>query len=288
MFAITGASGQLGRLVISQLLKTVPASQLIAIVRKPSSVADLAAQGVQVRQADYNDSAAMQAALQGVQRLLLISSSEIGQREAQHRNVIQAAKATGVQLIAYTSLLHADRSPLALAQEHVATEQILRDSGITHAILRNGWYTENYLGSLPVVLQHGAVLGASGEGRISSASRADYAAAAAAVLQDANAGGKVLELAGDTSYSLGELAAEIAAQSGKPVQFQNMPTAAYQAALESFGLPAGFAALLADSDEGASKGGLFDDSHTLSQLIGRSTTTMAASVTEALAALPAA
>ncbi len=288
MFAITGASGQLGRLVISQLLKTVPASQLIAIVRKPSSVADLAAQGVQVRQADYNDSAAMQAALQGVQRLLLISSSEIGQREAQHRNVIQAAKATGVQLIAYTSLLHADRSPLALAQEHVATEQILRDSGITHAILRNGWYTENYLGSLPVVLQHGAVLGASGEGRISSASRADYAAAAAAVLQDANAGGKVLELAGDTSYSLGELAAEIAAQSGKPVQFQNMPTAAYQAALESFGLPAGFAALLADSDEGASKGGLFDDSHTLSQLIGRSTTSMAASVAEALAALPAA
>lgn len=288
MFAITGASGQLGRLVISQLLKTVPASQLIAIVRKPSSIADLAAQGVQVRQADYNDSAAMQAALQGVQRLLLISSSEIGQREAQHRNVIQAAKAAGVQLIAYTSLLHADRSPLALAQEHVATEQILRDSGIAHAILRNGWYTENYLGSLPVVLQYGAVLGASGEGRISSASRADYAAAAAAVLQDANAGGKVLELAGDTSYSLGELAAEIAAQSGKPVQFQNMPTAAYQAALESFGLPAGFAALLADSDEGASKGGLFDDSHTLSQLIGRSTTTMAASVAEALAALPAA
>ncbi|GGX36082.1 SDR family oxidoreductase [Undibacterium squillarum] len=288
MFAITGASGQLGRLVIAQLLKTVPASQLIAIVRKPSSVADLAVQGVQVRQADYNDSAAMQAALQGVQRLLLISSSEIGQREAQHRNVIQAAKAAGVQLIAYTSLLHADRSPLALAQEHVATEQILRDSGIAHAILRNGWYTENYLGSLPVVLQYGAVLGASGEGRISSASRADYAAAAAAVLQDANAGGKVLELAGDTSYSLSELAAEIAAQSGKPVQFQNMPTAAYQAALESFGLPAGFAALLADSDEGASKGGLFDDSHTLSQLIGRSTTTMAASVTEALAALPAA
>lgn len=288
MFAITGASGQLGRLVISQLLKTVPASQLIAIVRKPSSVADLAAQGVQVRQADYNDSAAMQAALQGVQRLLLISSSEIGQREAQHRNVIQAAKAAGVQLIAYTSLLHADRSPLALAKEHVATEQILRDSGIAHAILRNGWYTENYLGSLPVVLQYGAVLGASGEGRISSASRADYAAAAAAVLQDANAGGKVLELAGDTSYSLGELAAEIAAQSGKPVQFQNMPTAAYQAALESFGLPTGFAALLADSDEGASKGGLFDDSHTLSQLIGRSTTTMAASVAEALAALPAA
>lgn len=288
MFAITGASGQLGRLVIYQLLKTVPASQLIAIVRKPSSVADLAAQGVQVRQADYNDSAAMRVALQGVQRLLLISSSEIGQREAQHRNVIQAAKAAGVQLIAYTSLLHADRSPLALAQEHVATEQILRDSGIAHAILRNGWYTENYLGSLPVVLQYGAVLGASGEGRISSASRADYAAAAAAVLQDANAGGKVLELAGDTSYSLGELAAEIAAQSGKPVQFQNMPTAAYQAALESFGLPAGFAALLADSDEGASKGGLFDDSHTLSQLIGRSTTTMAASVTEALAALPAA
>jgi NAD(P)H dehydrogenase (quinone) len=288
MFAITGASGQLGRLVISQLLKTVPASQLIAIVRKPSSVADLAAQGVQVRQADYNDSAAMQAALRGVQRLLLISSSEIGQREAQHRNVIQAAKAAGVQMIAYTSLLHADRSPLALAQEHVATEQILRDSGIAHAILRNGWYTENYLGSLPVVLQYGAVLGASGEGRISSASRADYAAAAAAVLQDANAGGKVLELAGDTSYSLGELATEIAAQSGKPVQFQNMPTAAYQAALESFGLPAGFAALLADSDEGASKGGLFDDSHTLSQLIGRSTTTVAASVAEALAALPAA
>ncbi|MBR7781728.1 SDR family oxidoreductase [Undibacterium luofuense] len=288
MFAITGASGQLGRLVIAQLLKTVPASQIVAIVRTPSSVADLAAQGVQVRQADYNQADAVQAALQGVQRLLLISSSEIGQREAQHRNVVQAAKAAGVQLIAYTSLLHADSTPLALAKEHLATEQMLRDSAIPHAVLRNGWYTENYLASLATALQHGAVLGAAGAGRISSASREDYATAAAIVLQAADAAGKVLELAGDDSYSLSELAAEISAQSGKKVQYQDMPTAAYQAALESFGLPAGFAAFLADSDEGASKGGLFDDSRALSKLIGRATTPFQTSLKQALTALPAA
>ena len=278
MIAITGATGQLGQHVIESLLKTVPASQIVAIVRNPAKATALSQQGITVRQADYSDEAAFSTALQGIDKLLLISSSEVGQRAPQHRNVINAAKAAHVKFIAYTSLLHADTSPLGLADEHVATEKMLAESGIAYALLRNGWYTENYLASAPAALEHGVFIGAAGEGKIASATRADYAAAAARVISEEGHAGKTYELAGDAGWPLSQLAAELAKQSGKKVVYQNLSEADFAAALKGFGLPAGLAEMLADSDVGASKGGLFDDSHTLSKLIGRPTTSLADSV----------
>ncbi|EFL4508672.1 TPA: NAD(P)H:quinone oxidoreductase [Escherichia fergusonii] len=277
MIAITGATGQLGHHVINSLLKTVPASQIVAIARNPAKAQALSAQGITVRQADYGDEAALTSALQGVEKLLLISSSEVGQRAPQHRNVINAAKA-GVKFIAYTSLLHADTSPLGLADEHIETEKMLADSGIAYTLLRNGWYTENYLASAPAALEHGVFIGAAGDGKIASATRADYAVAAARVISEAGHEGKVYELAGDSAWTLTQLAAELTKQSGKQVTYQNLSEADFAAALKSVGLPDGLADMLADSDVGASKGGLFDDSKTLSKLIGRPTTTLAESV----------
>ena len=278
MIAITGATGQLGQLVIEELLKTVPASQIVAIVRNPAKAEALRNQGIVVRQGDYTDLPAFTTALNGVDKLLLISSSEVGQRAAQHQNVINAAKAAGVKFIAYTSLLHADTSPLGLHVEHVETEKALAESGVPYALLRNGWYTENYLASAPPALEHGVFIGAAGEGKIASATRADYAAAAAKVVSEEGHAGKVYELAGDSAWTLSELAAELSKQSGKPVAYQNLSEADFAAALKGVGLPAGLADMLADSDTGASKGGLFDDSRTLSKLIGRPTTTLAESV----------
>ena len=278
MIAITGATGQLGALAVEELLKTVKASDIVAIVRNPAKADALAQQGVVVRQADYSDQAALTAALSGVDKLLLVSSSEVGQRAVQHRNVINAAKAAGVKFIAYTSLLHADKSPLGLHVEHVETEKMLADSGIPYALLRNGWYSENYLASAPAALTHGVFIGAGGEGKIASATRADYAAAAARVISTDGHAGKVYELAGDNAWTLSELAAELSKQSGKPVVYQNLSEADFAGALKGVGLPEVFANLLADSDIGASKGGLFDDSHTLSKLIGRPTTPLAESV----------
>ena len=278
MIAITGATGQLGQQVIEQLLKTVPADQIVAIVRNPAKADALSQQGIHVRQADYTDQAALTAALQGVEKLLLISSSEVGQRTPQHLNVINAAKTAGVKFIAYTSLLHAETSPLGLHVEHVATEKALAESGIPFALLRNGWYTENYLASAPPALEHGVFIGSAGEGKIASATRADYAAAAAKVVAEEGHAGKVYELAGDHAWTLSELAAELSQQSGKNVTYQNLSEADFSAALKGVGLPAGLADMLADSDIGASKGGLFDDSHTLSALIGRPTTPLAESV----------
>ncbi len=283
MIAITGATGQLGRLVIQNLLKTVPANQIVAAVRSPAKAADLAALGVRVRQADYAQPATLEAALQGVDKLLLISSSEVGQRVPQHAAVIAAAQKVGVKLLAYTSILRADSSPLGLAAEHKETEAMLRASGLPFVLLRNGWYTENHTGSVGAALQYGAVMGSAKDGRIASAARADYAAAAAAVLTNDGQADQVYELAGDSAYTLAGFAAEIARQSGKPVVYKDLPQAAYAAALVQAGLPEGFAALLADSDVGASQGALFDDGHQLSQLIGRPTTPMADRVKAALA-----
>lgn len=278
MIAITGATGQLGHLVLQNLLKTTAASQIVAIVRNPAKAEALSQQGIVVRQADYTDEAAFTAALQGVDKLLLISSSEVGQRTPQHRNVIHAAKAAGVKFIAYTSLLHADKSPLGLHVEHVETEKMLADSGIPYALLRNGWYTENYLASAPPALEHGVFIGAAGDGKIASATRADYAEAAARVIAEEGHAGKVYELAGDEAWTLSELAAALSKQSGKNVVYQNLSEADFAAALKSVGLPAGLADMLADSDVGAAKGGLLDDSRTLSALIGRPTTPLAESI----------
>ena len=272
MIAITGATGQLGRLVVQELLRTVPAAQIVAAVRTPAKAQDLATLGIQVRQADYTQPATLQAAFAGVDKLLLISSSEVGQRFAQHSAVIDAAKAAGVKLIAYTSILRADTSALGLAAEHKQTETALQASGVPFVLLRNGWYTENYADVVATAVQYGAVMGSAKEGRIAAASRADYAAAAAAVLVKDGHAGKVYELAGDTAFTLTEFAAEIAKQSGKAVAYADMPQAVYTAELVKVGLPEGFAALLADSDVAVANGGLFDDGKQLSQLIGRGTT----------------
>jgi len=284
MIVITGASGHLGRLVIQNLLKELPAGELAVTVRNPDKVRDLSTLGIQVRQADYSRPETLAPAFQGAHKLLLISSSEVGQRFSQHRAVIDAARQAGVGLLAYTSILHADTSPLALAAEHLETEGYLKTSGLPYVLLRNGWYTENYTAGIPTALQHGVLLGSAGQGRIASAARADYALAAASVLLKKDQAGRSYELAGDAAYTLAELAAEISRQCGKAIAYQNLPEAEYQAVLLGAGLPEGLAALLAQSDTGASKGGLFDDSHTLSQLIGRPTTPLSALVAEALKA----
>ena len=283
MIAVTGATGQLGRIVIDALLKKVPAGEIVAAVRTPAKAADLAALGVIVRQADYGQPETLEAAFAGVDKLLLISGSEVGQREAQHKAIIEAARAAGVGFIAYTSLLHADTSPLGLGVEHRATEALLKASGIPFALLRNGWYSENYAASIPPALAHHAFIGAAGEGRIASAARQDYAEAAAEVMTREDQAGKVYELAGDDSYTLAQFATEIAAQSGEKVDYVNLSQSEFAAALKNAGLPEGLAEMLADSDAGAEKGGLFDDSRQLSQLIGRPTTTWQAVIRAALA-----
>ncbi|WP_298290069.1 NAD(P)H-binding protein, partial [Novosphingobium sp.] len=217
MFAVTGATGQLGQRVIARLVENVPPEQIVAIVRDPAKAASLLPAGVIIRQAAYDEPAQLSAALQGVTRLLLISSSEIGQRVGKHGNVISAAVAAGVGFLIYTSLLHADGSTIGLAGEHRATEALIAQSGLPHAILRNGWYLENYLAGAGPALQHGAMIGSGGEGRISAATRDDYAEAAARLLSNPPAAGSVLELAGDEAFTEAEFTAALAAAAGKPV-----------------------------------------------------------------------
>lgn len=282
MIAVTGATGQLGRLVIENLLHTEPASSIVALVRDPAKAADLSLLGVQVRQADYTQPASLRTALVGADKLLLISSSELGQRATHHRAVIDAAIDCEVKLIGYTSILHADTSPLGLVDEHQQTEAMLQASAIPFVVLRNGWYTENYTISIPTALAHGVLMGSAGDGKIASASRGDYAAAAALAMTLPDQAGRIYELAGDTAYTLSEFAAEISRQSGKPVDYMNLPREEYKTALLGFGLPEPIADLIADSDNGAAQGGLFDDQHQLSTLIGRPTTPMAETITAQL------
>jgi len=284
MIVVTGSTGQLGRLVVENLLKTVPANTIVAAVRDPAKAADLAARGVLVRRADYTQPDLLDSAFAGAEKILLVSSSELGQRATQHRAVIEAAVRSGVKLIGYTSILHADTSVLGLAGEHRETEAMLKASGLPHVLLRNGWYTENHTASLPAALAHDVVLGCAGDGRFATAARADYAAAAAAAMTLPNQAGRVYELAGDSAYTLAEFAAEISRQAAKPVAYNDMTEADFKNALTGFGLPGPLAAMLADSDIGASKGALFDDSRQLSSLIGRPTTPMSATVAAAIKA----
>jgi len=264
MYAVTGASGQLGRLVIDALLRTVAPSEVVAL--------DLAARGVVVRAFDYDAPATLVPALAGVDRLLLISSSEVGSREAQHGAVIAAARTAGVGYIAYTSILHADANPMNLAIEHRATEAAIAASGLPHAFLRNGWYTENYVMSVAPAIEHGALIGSAGDGRVSSASREDYADAAAAVLVDGSVETRIFELAGDDAYTLTDFAAAIGDIAGRPVIYKDLPQDDYRGVLEGAGLPAPIADMLAESDAKAAQGSLFDDGRALSTLIGRPTT----------------
>ena len=277
---ITGATGQLGRIVVDELKKRIPTAQIVALVRSPEKAADL---GVTVRAADYARPDTLASALSGIDALLLISSSEVGQRTAQHRNVIEAAAKAGVKRIVYTSLLHADTSPLSLASEHVETEAMLRASGIPSTILRNGWYMENHAGSAKMALASGAFIGAASTGRVAGAARRDLAEAAAIVLTSPGHEGKVYELAGDERYTLAELAAEIGRQAGKDLPYRPLGQAGYAKALEGAGVPPQFAQALATWDADVAKGALDDESRTLSRLLGRPTTPLSVVVAKALA-----
>jgi NAD(P)H dehydrogenase (quinone) len=277
---VTGATGQLGRLVVEELKKRVSADAIVALVRTPSKAADM---GVESYEFDYNNSDDLVCALAGIDRLLLISSNEIGQRARQHANVVAAAKKAGVKWIVYTSLLHADTSSLSLAEEHKATEKVLKESGVPYTLLRNGWYTENYTSSIPNAIAAGAFIGSAGNGKIASAARADYAEAAAVVLTDLDHQQKIYELAGDDAYTLADLAAEVSHQIGKAIPYQNLSEADYASALKKVGIPEGLAYAIAGWDVAASRNDLFDNGHHLSKLIGRTTTSLSDSVAAALA-----
>jgi NAD(P)H dehydrogenase (quinone) len=272
---ITGATGQLGQLVVEQLKNKIPAGDIVALVRSPAKAASL---GIAAREADYTKPETLAKALPGIDTLLLISSSEIGQREAQHRAIVDAAKKAGVKWIVYTSILDADKSVVDLAAEHRATEALLKASGIPVTLLRNGWYNENFANSILGAVAGGTLYGSAGDGKISAASRADFAAAIVAVLTGKGHQGKTYELAGDGAFTLAELAAEISYQTGKAIPYKNIPEADYAAALASHGVPEGFAKLIAGWDTATSKGALFTTSRDLSTLIDRPTTPISETV----------
>ncbi|QMU70086.1 SDR family oxidoreductase [Streptacidiphilus sp. P02-A3a] len=281
---VTGATGHLGRLTVQALLERgVPAGDIVATGRRPELLKDLAERGVRVRAADYGDPASLRAALQGADRVLLVSSSATGAaRVEQHRNVIEAAGRAGAALVAYSSIVNADTATLRLAQDHRATEALLRASGVPFTFLRNSWYLENYTAQLAVFLEHGTVVGGAGQGRVSAAARADYAAAAAAVLTGDGHQGRAYELGGDEPFTLTQLAAEITAQAGTQVSYTDLPEAGHAQALVAAGLPAPVAGILADADQGLRRGELFTDSGDLARLIGRPTTRATAAIATAL------
>ncbi|MGE4482119.1 NAD(P)H-binding protein [Acidocella sp.] len=268
---VTGAAGQLGQLTVQALLARLPAAEIAVSVRKPQDAERFTAQGITAHIADYTNPASLDAAFAGIERLLLISSNALGQRVEQHRNVVVAAMKAGVQRLHYTSVLHADASSLGLAEEHRQTEALITTSGMAFVLLRNGWYTENYAAGAKTAVQHGVLLGAAGDGRIAAAARADYAEAAAMTMLAAMPA-QIYELAGDTSFTLKEFAAEISRLSGTGVAYENLDPAAYETVLKQAGLPAGLANLLADSDAAASQGALFDDHGALGKLLGRAPT----------------
>ena len=282
-YAVTGASGQLGRLVLNILSEKVDPGSIVALARDPAKLSELSGRGIAVRRFDYDVPETLKLALDGVTRLLLISSSEHGpSRVAQHRAIIDSAKRAGVGFVAYTSILHADTSPIGLAVDHRATEAALKASGLAHALLRNGWYTENYIVQAQGAIANGVLLGSTGDGRISTASRLDYALAAATVLADASLGNRVYELAGDEAFTLSGFAAALASASGRPVVYRDLPEAEYANALEGIGFPPHVAHLIADNSAKAANGTLFDDGRALSKLIGRATTPMRESLRSAL------
>ncbi len=278
--AITGATGQLGQIVVNVLKSKTDAGNIIALVRNPAKAAGF---GVEARVFDYDSPETLVQSLQGVDKVLLISGNEVGKRTQQHQHVIEAAKKAGVKTIVYTSLLKADTSSLSLAPEHLETENILKASGLDYTILRNGWYTENYTASIAGVLAAGAVYGSAGEGKTASASREDYAKAAVAVLLSDNHKNNTYELAGDEAYTLAEYAAEISKQTGNNIPYHNVSNSEYANILEQAGLPAGVAQFVAGFHIGTEKGDLFDNGHQLSSLIGTPTTPAATTIAEALA-----
>jgi len=278
---VTGATGHLGRLIVSSLLdRGVPADQIVAVGRDVDRLARLAERGLVTQRADYDDPDSLQAAFAGAEKLMFVSGSEVGRRVVQHGNVVTAAKAAGVGLVAYTSIPRADTSSLVLAAEHKATEQLILDAGLPHVFLRNSWYLENYTAQLPTYLQHG-VAGAAGDGRVSAATRADYAEAAAVVLTTEGHTNRVYELGG-APFTMTELAAEVSRQSGNTVSYLDLPVDKYTELLVAAGLPEGYAAVLADGDRGLARGELEVAGNDLAKLLGRRPTTLAEAIDAAL------
>ncbi|MGW6850151.1 SDR family oxidoreductase [Streptomyces virginiae] len=280
---VTAATGALGRLVVEELLERVPTDRVAVVVRDAEKAADLAARGIEVRVADYDDPAALARAFEPGDRVLLISGNEIGRRVAQHTAVIDAAKAAGVAQLAYTGILGGPEADFELAAEHTTTEQAVLDSGLPYTFLRNGWYHENYTRELPTVLGHGAVVGSAGEGRVASAARADYAAAAAVVLTGEGHLNRIYELSGETAWSLGEYAAEVSALSGKEIAYAEVPADEHLRILTGAGVPEGFAAIIVDVDAAIARGRLAGTGGDLARLIGRPTTPVTEAIGAALA-----
>ncbi len=283
---ITGATGNLGRHVLQVLLeRNVPADEIVAAGRSLEKLEDFAAQGVRVTAMDYDDPASVAAALVGARKVLLIAGSEVGKdRPGQHRTVIEAAKAQGVELLAYTSTVNADINGTVLGKDHKATEAILADAGVPYTLLRNGYYFENWTDQIQGTLAQGALVGSAGDGRVNAATRRDLAEAAVAVLLGDDHAGKVYELGGDVTFTLSEFAAEITAVTGTSVVYKDLPAAEYVALLTSFGMPQALAEIIADSDQGLARGELLAQGNDLRTLIGRPTTTPADAVRSAIAA----
>ncbi|WP_435271019.1 SDR family oxidoreductase [Streptomyces sp. 1222.5] len=278
---VTGATGHLGRHVVEQLLEKVPAEQITAVVRDKAKAAGLAARGVRLAVADYNAPETFDGLFSAGDRVLLISGNEFDKgRVRQHEVVIDAARAAGVALLAYTSAPGSLRA--ALADDHRATEEVLLASGLPYSLLRNGWYHENYTENLAPVLEHGAVVQAAGDGRISSASRADYAAAAVAVLTGEGHENTTYELGGDVAWGFAEYADELSRQTGREIVYNPVSVEALTGILTGAGLPAPLAAILAGVDASIEKGELAVSSGDLSRLTGRPTTPLADAVAAAL------
>ena len=280
--AITGATGQLGNLVIEQLLQLTAAQNIVALVRKIDKAEHFKVQGIEPREFDYDRPETLVPALLGIDKLLLISANEIGRRTPQHQAVIDAAKVAGVPYLAYTSLLRADTSPLGLAQEHRETEKLIQDSGITYTFLRNNWYSENYLAGVAHTIETGTLFGAAQDGRISSASRIDYAEAAAKVLTSTGHENKTYELAGSESFSLSDLATFIGQAVNKDIIYQNLSAEEYTQGLTQAGLPAGLVDVIVDADIQTIQGAMYSDSKDLEQLIGHKTTSIQDAIKAAL------
>jgi NAD(P)H dehydrogenase (quinone) len=280
---VTGATGQLGRLVVEDLLRRgVAPHHIVATGRDTDRLADLAEQGVQVRRADFADPGSLSEAFKGARKVLLVSTTTVGERLGNHTRAIDAAKEAGAELIVYTSTLNARTARMLLADAHARTEQHLRDSGVPFVVLRNGWYLENYTAQFPLYLETGVVPGSAGTGRVSAASRRDYAEAAAAVLTSEGHEGSVYELGGDSAFTLAELAAALSGATGREVVYRDLPADQYRGALLDAGLPAELAEVLADSDLGLARGELFTESAELHRLIGRPTTSLTEALTGAL------
>jgi NAD(P)H dehydrogenase (quinone) len=282
MIAITGANGQLGTLVVQHLLEKLPPEQIVAAVRTPKENATLRKLGVDVREADYDRPETLRTALSGAEKVLLISAVVPGQRLRQHKAVIDAAREVGVSFLAYTSMLKAESSSHILAAEHRATEQYLAASGMPYAFLRNAWYLENHTGVIGAALEHGALVGCAGEGRFASASREDLAAGAVAVLTGTETPGQTYELAGDASFSMREYAQELSRQTGRSIVYNDMEPTAYTSLLTSFGLPPMIVDVIVDADLKSQRGDFDSSSRTLSQLLGRPTTTLSEAIEQTL------